>query len=120
MRNRTHRSFERRRALLPVQGWRPVIAFLAIFAIVVQSFIVQTHIHNPQPAATSSLAKSSDGGASGTHHSKFPVSDETANCRLCQELVYAGRFVAPSSTLLIVPIIVAWLLIVFLHAATIP
>jgi len=120
MRNRTQTRFERRRALLRVQGWRPVIAFLAVFAIVLQSFIVQTHIHNPQSAASSSLAKSAEGDASGTTHSKFPVSDDTANCRLCQELGYAGRFVAPSSTLLIVPVIVAWLLIVFLHSATIP
>ena len=103
-----------------VQGWRSVMAFLAVFAIVLQSFVVQTHIHNPQPVASSSLAKSSDGGASGTTDSKFPISDDTANCRLCQELAYAGRFVAPSSTLLIVPTIVAWLLIVFLHSATIP
>src|SRR5262245_15228022 len=121
MRNRTHRRLERRgAALLRVQGWRPLIAFLAIFAVVLQSFIVQTHIHNPQPAASSSLAKSADGGASGPTDSKFPISDDTANCRLCQELAYAGRFVAPSCTLLIVPIIVAWLLIVFLHSATIP
>lgn|SRR5262245_16171071 len=122
MRNRTHTILERRRRTLTrVHGWRPVIAFLAILAIVLQSFIVQTHIHNPQPAAAfSSLAKSSDGGASGTTDSKFPISDDTANCRLCQELAYAGRFVAPSSTLLIVPTIVAWLLIVFLHSATIP
>jgi hypothetical protein len=96
-----------------------VVAFLAVFAIALQSFIVQTHIHSPQSAA-SSLAKSGDDGASGTTHSKFPVSDETANCRLCQELVYAGRFVTPASTLLIVPITVAWLLIVFLQSATIP
>src|SRR5262245_16503143 len=121
MRNRTHTRLERRRrALMRVQGWRPVVAFLAIFAIALQSFIVQTHIHNPLPAASSILAKNGDGGASGTTHGKFPVSDETANCRLCQELSYAGRFVAPSSALLIVPITVAWLLIVFLHSATIP
>ena len=120
MRNLRHTGFERRRALLRVQGWRPVIAFLALFAIVLQSLIVQTHIHNPRPAASSSLAKSGDGGASGNTDSKFPVSDETANCRLCQELAYAGRFVAPSSTPLIVPIVVAWLLIVFLHSSATP
>jgi len=120
MRNRTRISRERPRALLRVQDWRSVVAFLAIFAIALQSFIIQTHIHTPPSVASSSLAKTGDDGASGTTHSKFPVSDETANCRLCQELVYAGRFVTPSSTLLIVPITVAWLLIVFLQSATIP
>ena len=126
MRNRMHRNFARfvarRRAgvALRLQGWRPIVAFLAIFAVALQSFIVQTHIHNPKPALSLILAKSGDASTSGTTDGKFSSSDDAANCRLCQELVYAGRFVAPSTTLLVLPAIVAWLLIVFTHSATIP
>lgn len=114
------RLFARRRAggSLRLQGWRPLIAFVAILAIALQSFVVQTHIHDPQAAI--GLAKSADSGSPVKTDGKFSTSDDTSKCRLCQELAHAGRFIAPTSPMLVLPMIVAWLLIVFSHSATIP
>jgi len=124
MRNRANRIDRRigrgKRPLLRLQNSRAIVTFLAVLAIALQSFVVQTHIHNPQAIASFSLVKSADNGASGTTGGKFTGNDDSSNCRLCQELAYAGRFVAPSSTMLVLPIIIAWLLVVFSHSATIP
>ena len=114
------RLFARRRAggALRLQGWRSVVAFLGVLAIALQSFVVQTHIHNPQSAIASTL--SADNSAPAKTDGKFSTSDDISKCRLCQELVHAGRFIAPTSPVLVLPMIVAWLLIVFSHSATIP
>jgi hypothetical protein len=126
MRNRRNRNLTRlfaRRgagAVLRLTGSRPIIAFLAMLAIALQSFVVQTHIHNPQSTISLGLAKSADKAAPAKPDGKFSTSDDTSNCRLCQELAHAGRFVAPSSPVLVLPMVIAWLLIVFSHSTTIP
>ena len=116
------RLFARRRAGggLRLQGWRSVVAFLGVLAIALQSFVVQTHIHNPQSAISFGLAKSAGAAVPAKTDGKFSTGDDTSNCRLCQELVHAGRFIAPTSPIIVLPMIVAWLLIVFSHSTTIP
>ena len=91
-----------------------------MLAILLQSFVVQTHIHNPQSAVSFALAKGADKAAPAKPDGKFSTSDDASNCRLCQELAHAGRFIAPSSPILVLPMVIAWLLIVFSHSATVP
>ncbi len=106
---------------------RPLLALIGIFAIAIQSFVVQTHIH-PQVAATFGLAQSDVAGVSATAipggdaypvHGKFSTGDDASNCRLCQELIYAGRFVAPSAATLVMPVVFALLLVIFAHSTTV-
>ena len=131
---RSKRVFARSRgaATLRLRGLRPILAFLGIFAIALQSFVVQTHIHNPQaagvlglmqvssPDAAGSLAKNSPDKGTTPTHGKYSSGDDTSNCRLCQELIYAGRFIAPSSAVLVLPLILSVWLVVFAHSAPIP
>jgi hypothetical protein len=111
---------------------RPILAFLGILAIALQSLVVQTHIHNPQaaavlglaqvpsPDAAAGVAQNSPDNGTTTPQGKFSSGDDTSNCRLCQELFHAGRFIAPSSAVLVVPLILSVWLIVFGHSAPIP
>ena len=65
--------------------WMGVLALLAFFF---QSLVVQTHIHQPQSPA-----------AAASQHVPAPLKtqDPIDQCRLCQELVHAGTFLAPSA-----------------------
>ncbi len=131
---RSKRRFARHRAAAAsrFRGLRPILAFLGILAIALQSFVVQTHIHNPQadgvlglmqvssPDAAGGLAPNSPDNGTTKTHGKFSGGDDTSNCRLCQELIHAGRFIAPSTVVLVLPVILSVWLVVFAHAAPIP
>jgi hypothetical protein len=68
----------------PIKRW---VTVLALLAFVLQSLVIQTHIHQlVQPVAASSLP------APAPLKSQNPIDQ----CRLCQELVHAGTFVTPS------------------------
>jgi hypothetical protein len=71
----------------PARKWMGVFALLAFF---LQSLVVQTHIHQPLPLAATQAA---------SQHLPAPLKtqDPIDQCRLCQELVHAGHFVAPSA-----------------------
>ena len=67
--------------------WGTALALLAFFF---QNLAVQTHIHQTlQPEAVKVQA---DGG----HKAPLKL-DPIDQCRLCQELVHAGTFLAPSA-----------------------
>jgi hypothetical protein len=108
-----------------MKSLRPLLALVGIFAIAIQSFVVQTHIHAPLAGASMAAAQSDVLGVSAAVpggdlypiHGKFSSSDDASNCRLCQELFYAGRFVAPSTAVLLLPIFFSLLLVVFAHSA---
>jgi len=107
-----------------LKSLRPLLAFLGIFAITIQSFVVQTHIHAPLAGVAMAAVQSDVVGVSSAPsgdlypvHGKYSSSDDASNCRLCQELIYAGRFVAPSTVALLLPIVFALLLVVFAHSA---
>lgn len=67
--------------------WLGVVAILAFF---LQSLLVQTHIHQP---ASPVAAKAATQQLPGPLKTQDPIDQ----CRLCQELVHAGHFVAPST-----------------------
>jgi len=75
--------------------WVTVFALLAFF---LQGLAVQTHVHPSlaQPAAKTAAAQQQPGPA--------PVKsqDPLDQCRLCQELAYAGNFFTPSVVVLAV------------------
>ena len=68
--------------------WLAVFALLSFF---LQSLAVQTHIHQQPPLAPAKAATQGT-SAPGPVKSQDPMDQ----CRLCQELVHAGNFVAPS------------------------
>lgn len=71
----------------PARKWVGIFALLAFF---LQSLVVQTHIHQPlAPAA----AKASNPQLPAPLKTQDPIDQ----CRLCQELVHAGHFIAPSA-----------------------
>lgn len=74
--------------------WLTLAALLAFF---LQSLVIQTHIHGPGDTPT--IAK-----ASSSYKSQAPApaksQDLNDQCRLCQELVHAGVFIAPSVAIL--------------------
>lgn len=73
----------------PARRWITALALLAFF---LQSLTLQTHVHQPfQPAVAK--ATTLDLGSS-----KVPLKsqDPVDQCRLCQELVNAGAFIAPT------------------------
>jgi hypothetical protein len=76
-----------RPARYSIRRWLTAFALLAFF---LQGLAVQTHVHQLlQPGAV----KVQTGGPQ-----KGPVKlDPMDQCRLCQELVHAGAFIAPSA-----------------------
>lgn len=76
------------------QGWRLVIASLALLAFAFQSYVLQTHIH---------IAGDSRPAAHGVHHGKAPLGEDPSNCPICQEILHAGQFVAPTAQVFLPP-----------------
>jgi hypothetical protein len=74
------------------------MALVAAVALLLQSFAVQTHIHS---------ASDEIGGVfRSAGHTAAPAQsplDKAAGCPLCQAIVHAGVFVAPSVPLVYLP-----------------
>ena len=80
-----------RHAVARPPATRKWLAMLALLSFFLQSLAVQTHIHVP-PALN--LAKVAQGtSAPAPSKSQDPIDQ----CRLCQELVHSGHFIAPSA-----------------------
>ena len=94
-----------------------------------QSFVVQTHIHVQQPAfrtqavslitlAASSIVDSeSCVGRAGLPVDNYPVNRDPANCPLCKELTHSGQYVSSASVLATLPFPVTVNFIVFREIA---
>ena len=83
---------------------------LAAFAL--QSYVTQTHIHFAGHVVTGGFtfpddgAKAQTGKALGENqddHDKYPPGDDPANCPICQEILYAGHYVAPTAVPILLP-----------------
>jgi hypothetical protein len=90
------------------------VASLALIAFAFQAYVTQTHIHlrQPVPIAASSAAGPSDSklldkaaAQRNAEKNKAPGSDEPVKCPLCQAVGYAGHFVTPAATALLLPTI---------------
>ena len=71
---------------------RRFLTLFALLAFFLQGFAVQTHLHQYADPATALVAVDNIPAPSKTID---PV--DLGSCRLCQELVHAGVFVAPAS-----------------------
>jgi hypothetical protein len=82
-------------------GWRRALVFMVLTAFVLQSYIVQTHIHFA-PADLALLA--GDAAAKNApQHDRYPANDDPANCPICQEILHSGHFVTPAAAALLLP-----------------
>lgn len=71
---------------------RRYVTLFALLAFFLQSFAVQSHVHSLDKPATAAAAVNNIPAPVKTID---PV--DLGSCRLCQELVHAGAFVAPSA-----------------------
>jgi hypothetical protein len=89
-------------------GWRLAVVSVAFVAFVLQSFLVQTHIHFT-PADTLRLADyAASHGINPGHperdgHDKYPANEDPANCPICQEILHSGQFVTPAAQVYLPP-----------------
>ena len=124
---RRYFAAERSRARLlrlPLSHW-PIVC-LALVAVLIQSFVVQTHIHIPQGAGRqTSLSVVTLAGAfvagPGTRaadnqaaipRDKYPINEDPSNCPLCQEIAHSGQFVQSAAVLAYVPV---WVSVHFIN-----
>jgi hypothetical protein len=91
-----HRSF-----------WQRSLLALTLVAFALQSYITQTHIHFERNFAAGSLtqdgSKALSGDAVRDKHDKYPANEDPANCPICQEILYAGHYVAPTAIAVLPP-----------------
>ncbi len=74
------------------KGWRFAI-WLILAAFTLQSYVVQTHIHDATPAAFSKIF-------ANTGHSKSPGNDNPLDCPFCQATL-SGAFALSSAPLVL-------------------
>jgi hypothetical protein len=87
---------------------------LMVVAFALQGYVTQTHIHFAGQVVTGGFSFSAEGskalsnkalGAARGHENRgtSPVDDDPANCPVCQQMLYAGHFVAPAAIALWLP-----------------
>ena len=87
---------------------RSLPGVLAFVAILIQSLVVQTHIHHP--AVISSQLAAMDSAsfvpdvASNASHNPIKADDDSSNCGLCQAFAHAGQFLHSAGLLARVPV----------------
>ncbi len=77
-----------------------LVAFVAMFAFLLQSYITQTHIHGSTPGTAI-------GSVHVTDHGKAPAGNSPVDCPFCQAITDAGAFVGTAPPVLSVPF--AWM-----------
>lgn len=106
-------------------------ALLALLALAIQSFVVQTHIHIPQATgraqtvsivalAQTILASPAADAVQDNQpapRDRFPITEDPSNCPLCQEVAHSGQFVASAASLASVPLSATVSFIVFAEVA---
>lgn len=87
--------------------WR-LIAALVLVAFCFQSYVVQTHIHEPHASVTA---------VAGHHfsHGKAPAGNSPLDCPFCQAVAHGGSFFMPDASVLF--LLPQWLRITILYAA---
>jgi hypothetical protein len=81
----------RQKTLAPERR-RPAFALVALLAVFLQTFVVQTHIHGPA-AFFGNYEQRADAHAA---HQVEAVDEHQASCALCQALAAAGSATLPS------------------------
>jgi len=89
----------RRTADLPRTGrQRPMLTFVALFALLLQAFEVQTHVHayGAQPA----VAAAADSAHAPPSGQRASLQHRQLLCAVCQSLAATGAAVVPARTTL--------------------
>ena len=105
---------------------RVVMGLLALLAVALQSFVVQTHIHMPQGGGSiqtvsiatiarhvAAIAAASADSHAAAPRDKYPINEDPSNCPLCQEIAHSGQFVQSAAALAAVPASVSVHYIIF-------
>ena len=86
------------RTLLKVRNRaRLAITLVALLAFVLQTLVLQTHIHGVPLTGTAGVTLAVE---KGQQPDKLPPAGDPANCPICQEMLHAGVFVAPGAATL--------------------
>ena len=88
-----------------IRGRRPVLLWMAALALLLQSFLTQTHVHLPSGALPPSTRV--DRIATASISVERPSTGHSS-CPLCIELKLAGHYLAPSPFVLTGPSLVAF------------
>ena len=77
------------------KGSNALLICVALLALAIQLFVVQTHIHGTSFAGARDGVTASVGAQAGVGHSpdRFPVKDDPADCPLCQAFAHSGGYV---------------------------
>ena len=107
MRARKHRSTPSLARLRPARGafQQKLLLLGTLLTFVLQSYVVQTHIHFAPGDIAGAIASEVAGtkantssSVAGQHDSKLPI-DDPARCPICQEFLHAGQYVTPAPVL---------------------
>jgi hypothetical protein len=107
------------RALPHLRAWRLPLAAFGFLALMLQSFVIQTHIHIPQStgkAQTVSLITLAAAAFAEKAHAagdvcvgmeaprdKYPIGEDPSNCPLCQEVTNSGAYLHNAAALSLLP-----------------
>ena len=107
---------------------RVVMGLLALLAVALQSFVVQTHIHMGQGSGIQTIsiitaakhigafsAPSATPNAAAPRD-KYPITEDPSNCPLCQEIAHSGQFLHSAAALAALPASVSVHFIIFSEA----
>ena len=82
-------------------GSRFLMTFVLFVSFFVQSFIAQTHIHQP-PAGAVAVGHATAANTSGDRHHN-PGDEDPLHCPFCQAVAASGSFLTPVLILLPIP-----------------
>ena len=106
MKVRDRRSMSRARRATRLDARSLAILFAALIAFTWQSFLTQTHVHDPVPISSGTTIAGAEARVSATQ----APSDLPANCPICREIAHAGLYVTPAPVVLSQPAMPAfWL-----------
>lgn len=94
-----------------------LLAALAFVAVMLQSFVIQTHIHIPQgtgkaqtvslltlaAAAFAEKAHAAGDVCAEAPRDKYPIGEDPSNCPLCQEVANSGAYLHNAAALSLLP-----------------
>src|ERR1700757_4488624 len=86
---------------------RSLFALLAFVAVLIQSLVVQTHIHHPSINSSQvalDWASFVPDSASNRSHVPIKADDDSSNCALCQAFTHAGQFLHSAALLARLPL----------------
>ena len=119
-----------RAAVAHAPSWAKVaMGLIALLAVALQSFVVQTHIHMRQGSGgiqtmsivtaarhIATVAPVAEDSQAATPRDKYPINEDPSNCPLCQEIAHSGPFVHSAVVLVALPSSVAAPFILFSEA----